>query len=449
MNHYPSREQVQALRERYPPGTMIQLTADMQGERFRAGDIGKVTSVDDAGQIHLAWLKGGSLAIIPGVDSFREIITEPLDLNPYLENGNLRINGYYVDACTDNGIERADAWGKTEIFTANGVAQIVVLSIVTSVIKAFGDPEPGTSRLAGGLMMAIYVGATAGGMFLTCSNGPNVIIVELSEAVTGEAVSFFQWSLFGIPCGAILLVFSAWLLPRYYRPESLSEGQRAQVEALFETIPSRLEVRDIKYLIIMGCMVALWFSSNWLRGLDVATIALGGVVVMMLPGIDLLSAKDFKRNFSIMNAIILLCIFPMAAGMSTTGAGEWIAERIFAGAAGWGKGALIALATLTAFLIHCFVPAGSANATLSVTVIAPVLVAAGIPAPAAIMIIGIQAGTGFLFPIEGTWQYTFGTEYYTFSDCIKGNWPITLVGMLCCVLVIPLLSFLYSVIGIL
>ena len=29
MNHYPNREQVQALRERYPPGTLIQLTADM------------------------------------------------------------------------------------------------------------------------------------------------------------------------------------------------------------------------------------------------------------------------------------------------------------------------------------------------------------------------------------------------------------------------------------
>lgn len=113
MNHYPSREQVQALRERYPPGTMIQLTADMQGERFQAGDIGKVTSIDDAGQIHLVWQKGGSLAIIPGVDSFREI--EPLALNPYLDKGNLRINGYYVDACTDNGIERADTLGKIEI----------------------------------------------------------------------------------------------------------------------------------------------------------------------------------------------------------------------------------------------------------------------------------------------------------------------------------------------
>ncbi len=101
MNNFPSREQVQALRERYPPGTIIQLTADMQGERFQAGDIGKVTSIDDAGHIHLTWLKGGSLAIIPGVDSFREILAEPLDLNPYLDKGNLRINGYYVDACTD------------------------------------------------------------------------------------------------------------------------------------------------------------------------------------------------------------------------------------------------------------------------------------------------------------------------------------------------------------
>ena len=115
MNNFPSREQVQALRERYPPGTMIQLTADMKGERLRAGDIGKVTHVDDIGTIHTAWQSGSSLGLIPGADSFREIIAEPLDLNPYLDNRNLRINGYYVDACADNGIEMADALGKNEI----------------------------------------------------------------------------------------------------------------------------------------------------------------------------------------------------------------------------------------------------------------------------------------------------------------------------------------------
>lgn len=113
MNQFPSREEVQALRERYPPGTLIQLTADMKGEHLRAGDIGKVTHVDDIGTIHMAWQSGSSLGLIPGEDSFRKI--EPLALNPYLDKGNLRINGYYVDACTDNGIERADALGKNEI----------------------------------------------------------------------------------------------------------------------------------------------------------------------------------------------------------------------------------------------------------------------------------------------------------------------------------------------
>lgn len=73
MNHFPSREQVECLRKQYPPGTIIQLTADMIGERFQAGDIGKVVHVDDIGTIHMAWQSGSSLALIPGVDSFRKI----------------------------------------------------------------------------------------------------------------------------------------------------------------------------------------------------------------------------------------------------------------------------------------------------------------------------------------------------------------------------------------
>lgn len=333
------------------------------------------------------------------------------------------------------------------VFTANGVAQIVVLSVVTGIIRAFGDPEPGSSRLAAGLMMAIYVGATAGGMFLPCSNGPNIAIMEMSELVSGQPVTFFQWALFGVPCGLVLLLFSAWHLPRYYRPEELSPRQRGEIEALFRQIPDRLGRNDKLYLLIMSVMLLLWFAGNWIKVLDVTTVAMAGVVVMMLPGVELLSTKSFKQNFSVMNAVILLCIFPLASGMSSTGAGEWIAERLFAGAAFRSRFTLVAAATVTAFLIHCLVPAGTANATLSATVIAPVLIAGGVPAPAAIMIIGIQAGTGFLFPIEGTWQYTFGTEHYSFSDCLRGNWPITVVGLLCCILLIPLLASLYTFLG--
>ncbi|MGM9662380.1 MAG: SLC13 family permease [Oscillospiraceae bacterium] len=333
------------------------------------------------------------------------------------------------------------------VFTANGVAQIVVLSVVTGVIKAFGDPEPGTSRLAAGLMMAIYVGATTGGLFLPCSNGPNIAIMEMCGMISGQQVSFFQWALFGVPCGLVMLLFSAWRLPRYYRPEELSLQQRADIESVFDQIPDKLGRNDRLYILIMSVMMLLWFASNWIKALDVTTVAMAGVVVMMLPGVDLLTAKGFKQNFSVMNAVVLLCVFPLASGMTSTGAGEWIADKIFSNTAFTSRFALVAVATIAAFLIHCLVPAGTANATLSTTVIVPVLIAGGVPAPAAIMIIGIQAGTGFLFPIEGTWQYTFGTEHYTFSDCLRGNWPITVAGILCCILLIPLLSALYSLLG--
>lgn len=333
------------------------------------------------------------------------------------------------------------------IFVSDGAAQIVVLAVVTSVLKALGDPEPGTSRLAAGMMMAITVGAFTGGLFLPCSNSVNVAIMDLSEVVSGTPMTFFQWALFGVPSGLILTIFSAWILPRYFKPEALTQKQKDDVEALFKTIPNKLESKDKWYMLITGVMIVLWFASNWVKKLDTATVAMAGMFLMMLPGINLLSAKEYKKNFSAMVVVTMLCIFPLASGMSSTGAGEWVVNKIFADSANWSTIVIYIMATIAAFLVHCLVPQGSANGALSAAVIAPVLVGAGVPVSAAMALIGIQAGTGFLFPIEGTWQYTFGTGHFTFNDCLKGNWPITLCGMLCCVVLIPVLAMVYSGIG--
>lgn len=333
------------------------------------------------------------------------------------------------------------------IFVSDGAAQIVVLAVVTNVVKALGDPEPGTSRLAGGMMMAITVGAFTGGLFMPCSNSVNVAIMDLSETVSGTPMTFFQWSIFGIPVGLLLTIFAAWLLPRYFKPEDLSEKQKEHVEELFKTIPEKLDRKDWTYILITGVMLVLWFASNWVKTFDTGTVAMAGMVLMMLPGVNLLSAKDYKKNFSAMVVVTMLCIFPLAKGMSSTGAGEWVIGKMFANASGWGVITIFVMATFAAFMVHTLVPQGSANGALSATVIAPVCVAAGIPCATAMALIGVQAGTGFLFPIEGTWQYTFGTGHYSFTDCIKGNWPITVFGMLECVLLIPLLSMLYQAIG--
>ena len=67
-------EEVEALRERYPKGTRIELI-EMPDDLYpvKPGTLGTCLGVDDAGQLLMSWDTAGSLSLIPGVDSFRKV----------------------------------------------------------------------------------------------------------------------------------------------------------------------------------------------------------------------------------------------------------------------------------------------------------------------------------------------------------------------------------------
>ena len=68
---FPSREQIAALRERYPRGTRVELLGMDDPQAPPTGAMGEMLGVDDAGQLLVRWETGSSLSLIPGVDSFR------------------------------------------------------------------------------------------------------------------------------------------------------------------------------------------------------------------------------------------------------------------------------------------------------------------------------------------------------------------------------------------
>ena len=66
------------LRNMYPPGCRVELE-DMEADpyvKLSPGDLGTVQFVDDAGQIHVSWDCGHSLAMVFGVDHCRCIMRE-------------------------------------------------------------------------------------------------------------------------------------------------------------------------------------------------------------------------------------------------------------------------------------------------------------------------------------------------------------------------------------
>lgn len=73
MNRWPTREQVQRIKDRYPPGTRIRLDHMDDPQAVPDGTEGTVQAVDDAGQLLMKWDNGRSLSLVPGEDSFSVI----------------------------------------------------------------------------------------------------------------------------------------------------------------------------------------------------------------------------------------------------------------------------------------------------------------------------------------------------------------------------------------
>lgn len=67
---------IKKLREKFPAGTKVKLLHMDDIQAPPSGTIGTVEFVDDAGQIHVVWETGSSLALILGEDSF-EVLKQP------------------------------------------------------------------------------------------------------------------------------------------------------------------------------------------------------------------------------------------------------------------------------------------------------------------------------------------------------------------------------------
>jgi hypothetical protein len=84
---FPSKEEVDVIRQTYPAGTRLELTVplDDPDAKQKAGDRATVRGVDDAGHLLVAWDMGSSLNLIPGLDSFQIVPTIPPEVQRQIQ----------------------------------------------------------------------------------------------------------------------------------------------------------------------------------------------------------------------------------------------------------------------------------------------------------------------------------------------------------------------------
>jgi hypothetical protein len=117
------KEELEKLRQEYPTGTVLELTEDMQSDgKPEQGLVknlqGKLSYIDDAGQLHMHWNNGRSLALIPGIDSFIKVqdkrVKKPI-CKLIGEDGNVfNLAGIVSRTLKDNDLpdEAKEVWDK-------------------------------------------------------------------------------------------------------------------------------------------------------------------------------------------------------------------------------------------------------------------------------------------------------------------------------------------------
>lgn len=113
---------VKMIREQYPPGTRIRLMQmNDPYAPIASGEEGAVDFIDDAGQIHMKWDNGRSLALIPGEGAFTKIPQQLQTLKLYMPLAVMRYE--------------KDEWGSSEEYPSE-LDQDTILTYHDQILAA-------------------------------------------------------------------------------------------------------------------------------------------------------------------------------------------------------------------------------------------------------------------------------------------------------------------------
>lgn len=115
------------------------------------------------------------------------------------------------------------------------------------------------------------------------------------ESIAGKPLTFLQWMAVGLPT-AIVATLVCWIcLVKIFKPEAINEECSASIREEAENA-GKISAYEKKVLFMLVAMPVLWILGTWFPALDVTVVSIIGFVVMFMPGINILTWKQFEES---------------------------------------------------------------------------------------------------------------------------------------------------------
>lgn len=260
----------------------------------------------------------------------------------------------------------------------------IIFPIAKSLAEAYDShPGPTARRLGAFLTSLLYQSEVIiCAMFLT-GQASNVIIQKLAKETAGVELSYTQWLLAAAAPGLVSLAVVPPLIYRIFPPEvkhtpAATDMARAELGRMGPmSTPERI------MLMVFALVAGLWMTMG-LHGVHYSVIALLGVCVLILSGVlewsDVLGERGGWDVFIWYGGLVM-----MATELSKTGITTRFAEVSAAFTAGWAWWAALALLLFVYFYSHYGFASITAHVTAMYVPFLVVTVAAGAPAPLAVL----------------------------------------------------------------
>lgn len=305
---------------------------------------------------------------------------------------------------------------------SNVAAAAVFIPIIMQFLQVY-DNEDDRKRSAKAFMIALPVASMIGGMMTPAGSSINMLAISMLEKHAEMTIPFVHWMLMGIPLTVILLPL-AWLICiKIFKPAPLaSEKITNYVDEVMQELPPKMTAKEIYVLIVLFVMLVLWILSSWIPVLQVAAVALIGLLLFFIPGkAQVLTWKDFTRCVSLEAFILMGTMISLGGVITSSGLSAWLSNVIFPATFVSSTPLVIGFIALVTFILLIPIPVAPALITM---LAGPLIAFCGNIGVSPVLIMaafGLCASNCYLLPLDTVPLMTFATGSYGMFDMPKAT----------------------------
>lgn len=293
--------------------------------------------------------------------------------------------------------------------------------------------------LATALSIGLPVVCGIGGFITPAGTPGNIIMMDLLASIN-YPISFAQWTAIGLPVGvAAILVYSVFLT-NSFNLENLDLEAQKRISIMMDKC-GKWSKNDIQALCITLLMLVLWLLGSFVPFFNTATVAIIGLCLMFIPGIDLITWDDLKNECSA-NVMLMIGFSPViASSLVSTGALSFIVTKVFSSPVFVSMNGVLLFIVLS--ILFCIVASFIPSPTATISLLGPlawsITQLANINSVAVLMVVAFWAAAKMLLLYtEPIFFLTLYTGYYNQRDLLKAGWKPALIISLMTVCMIPL-----------